>query len=111
MGQDLLYLLKILPGFEYLIVLVLFPLFVKMVFWRSSDWRTVPRGQQHRRLISLCRLSQLQHSPDQRHRENPLSPIITQRKNSGSHVGASKDEGGNERQICWKCKTDDWRDL
>jgi hypothetical protein len=31
MGQDLLYLLKILPGFEYLIVLVLFPLFVKLV--------------------------------------------------------------------------------
>jgi hypothetical protein len=30
-GQDLVWLLKILPGFEYLIVLVLFLLFVKAV--------------------------------------------------------------------------------
>jgi hypothetical protein len=30
-GQDLVWLLKILHGFEYLIVLVLFLLFVKMV--------------------------------------------------------------------------------
>jgi hypothetical protein len=30
-GQDIVWLLKILPGFEYLVVLVLFLLFVKTV--------------------------------------------------------------------------------
>ena len=35
-GQDLVWLLKILPGFDYVIVLVLFLLFVKMVLFAMA---------------------------------------------------------------------------
>jgi hypothetical protein len=47
-GQDLVWLLKILPGFEYLIVLVLFLLFVKallLAMARLANCTSPPTAQ------------------------------------------------------------------
>jgi hypothetical protein len=48
MGQDLLYLLNILPDFTYLSVIVLFLLFVKMVLLameRLANYTSQPAAQ------------------------------------------------------------------
>jgi hypothetical protein len=58
-GQDLVYLLKILPGFEYLIVLVLLLLFVKTV------------------LLAMARLANRTSPPTAKKIHIPPSPLPT----------------------------------
>jgi hypothetical protein len=68
-GQDLVWLLKILPGFEYLIVLVLCLLFVKAVLLAMARLATAPRLQRRRRkrTIAACLVHLVSPSIDEDH--------------------------------------------